>query len=147
MPRSFKLTEISGLPRILPEWLEGTLRERDQLLNRAPPEDLLEIYTAREAAIFVDRMGAIKAAQAGLFKSRLGMILSMCMPVLIVIAAFLLFFISWQYAALSEIAGAVSSRAGGYSIVEDVRGAALRDPSLLELLMRQGIVWFEVRDT
>lgn len=134
------------MSRIVPENREGMLSERDQLLNRLPPESLLEIFKAGESRVFIDRGMALNAARSGVPVSSLSIVFALLVPVLLLAPIPLLIFASWQWAALSAVGAVVSFKACRHFTKEDVGNAALADPRLLRLLMEKGVIWFEMVD-
>lgn len=138
--------ETQDMPRVLPEHLEKMLNERDQLLNRLPPEKLLEILEAGESRLRIDRGMALSAARSGVPVSTLATTFALLFPVLIVGAVPLLFFASWELAGLAFLGAIVSFKASRHFTKEDVGKAAINDIRLLRFLMEKGVIWFVMAD-
>ena len=128
---------------MLPPHLQSMLSEKDSSINNLQPAELIEMHSAGEIKLFVDRGLALMAARSGVPVSGLATLFALLFPVLIVLAIPLLIFVSWQFATLSVLTAIVSFRASRHFTKEDVGKAALRNPQLLNLLMRKGVVWFE----
>lgn len=142
----FNIHDAHRMPRILPEHLERLLNERDQLLNRLPPEQLMEILEAGESRFLIDRGLALNAARSGVPVSSLATTFALLFPFLIVAAIPLFIFTPWQAGILAILGAIVSFKSSRHFTKEDVGKAALQDPRLLRLLMEKGVVWFEVAD-
>jgi hypothetical protein len=135
--------DAHSMPRVLPVGLEGTLNERDRLLNRLPLENLLETLEAGKSQMFIDRGLALNAAASGLPVSMLATVFSY-LPYLLLIGAIpLLIFVTWYMAAFAVLGAKISYSACIHFTKEDVGRAALSDPRLLRLLMSKGVIWFE----
>jgi hypothetical protein len=143
---TFNIHDAHQMPRIVPERLERLLNERDQLLNRLPPENLLEILKAGESRLIVDRGMALNAARSGVPVSSLATVFALLFPALLVAAIPLFIFLSWQAAALAALGSTIAYKASRHFTKEDVGRAALRDTRLLRLLMEKGVLWFEMAD-
>ena len=142
----FNIHDALNLDQVIPEHLESLLNERDQILNRLPPDKLLDVFEAGECKVFVDRTLALSAAGSGLPVSSLATGFSLLFPALIVGAIAAFFIWGWQAGALALLGAIVSFRASRYFTVEDVRSAALGDQKLLALLMSKGVVYFKMAD-
>ena len=138
------IASASGMDAVLPKGLEGILSERDQLLNRLPAKKILEIFENRESKVFVDKLGAMKAAQAGLPVPFLATILSLLFPVLLVSVVILPFFTEWYWSLVALFAGISCFKGSRTITVNSVRSAALKNPKMLEILMGQGVVYFRL---
>jgi len=142
----FNIHDAHNLERVVPEYLETLLNERDQILNRLPADKLVGVFEAGECRVIVDRTLALSAARSGLPVSSLATIFSLLFPVLIVAAIPAFFLWGWQASALSLLGAVVAFKAGRHFTVEDVRHAALNDQKLLALLMSKGVVYFKMAD-
>jgi len=138
------IASARGMDTALPKGLEGILSERDQLLNRLPAKKILEIFENRESKVFVDKLGAMKAAQAGLPVPFLATILSLLFPALLVSVVILPFFTEWYWSLVALFAGISCFKGSRTITVNSVRSAALKNPKMLEILMGQGVVYFRL---
>lgn len=107
--------DAHDLERVVSGYLENILDERDQILNRLPPDKLLGVFEAGECKVIVDRTMALTAARSGLRVSSLATIFSLLFPVLIVAAIAVFFFWGLQASALSILGSILPSRLGGTS--------------------------------
>lgn len=128
---------------MVPEYLRGVLSDEDFALNQSPPTALLQAYEDQELQLFVDRGRAMAAARSGLPTSNLTLIFTIAFPALTFAAMIALFLAPWSVVGLLIIGAIVSFKAARHFNVEDVRTFAVRDERSLEVMMKNGAVWFE----
>ena len=139
-----EMADLKGCRRVVPMHVERMLSDRDQVLNRMPPEDLAEMARNGEVDWVLDRSRALMAAAWGYPASMLGAVFGFVAAANILVGIAGAVFIDLWMLPLGLAGAFFAFRLSWRITATSVRRRALEDPEVLRALMAEGVIWFQI---